>query len=387
MNNLVLIDQTDPFESRIGGMRFFVMNFLNSVDPSQKVLLCGSTTKDNAHKRIRSNVEFLPMVLYQRKKDRYIMPQTFRFGLGLLRNKNKILSFGDVLHFQRFDYSLPFIFPKKQAKCVVYFHGAASKGYLSGRGLKSKAKGIIYSILERLILPKVDMIVTVSHKDEEFYSRKYPSIRGKIMTIPIPVDLDEFKIMSNKSELRRKYGLDEHRKIILYIGRLSKVKGIDLIMESFSELNREDPDTELIIVGKGEDENRLRKIASQLNTKNVRFLGSVPHENVPEIMNCADVMVMASFTEGFPTVVLEALACGLPVVSTDVGDISRIIINEKIGFLVNKRRKEELQTKIIRAIKISNEYKLIRRGLAEKYSPKNISTMILDVHNEMATNA
>jgi glycosyltransferase involved in cell wall biosynthesis len=281
------------------------------------------------------------------------------------------------------DFTIPFLFPSKRGKIVVYFHGAASKGYLTGKGLKSHLKGHIYSLLEHLILPKVDKIVTVSKNDAGFYADKYPKEKEKITTIPIPIDLDEFYIKPDKRILQNIFGLNVDHKIILYLGRFSKVKGIDFIIRVFMDLNRNEPKTDLILVGKGEDEKRLKKMVADLNIKNISFLGALAHEDVPNIMNCADVLVMASYTEGLPSVALEALACGLPVVSTDVGDIDKILINEKLGFVVGQRNEEEYKKKLIKALKISDEFKEERHDAATIYSAPKISQRIIDLHKDV----
>jgi glycosyltransferase involved in cell wall biosynthesis len=386
MNNpdkMIIIGSVNPFDSKVGGGRYYVMNILNSIGSDVNIMLCGYTTAKNADRHLKNNQEFLPLVIYNKKKDRYIFPQSFKFIIKLYNNRKKILEKGKVLHIQRLDFTIPFLYPSKKGKIVVYFHGAASKGYLTGKGLKSKLKGHIYGILERLILPKVDKIVTVSKKDADFYASKYPKIKNKIAIIPVPVNLDEFRIKSDKKALQHKFGLNDKHKIILYLGRFSRVKGIDFIMRTFVDLNKDKPETDLILVGKGEEENRLKRLASDLNVKNISFLGALAHEDVPNIMNCADVLAMASYTEGLPSVTLEALACGLPVVSTDVGDIDKLLINENIGFLVKQRNEKDYKNKLIKALEISNKFKEERQDVAKRYSAPKITQKIINLHNEV----
>ncbi|UCE37896.1 MAG: glycosyltransferase family 4 protein [Thermoplasmata archaeon] len=383
-DNMIFIGPINPFDSKISGTQNYVMNFLNSVNKTERVMLCGYTTIENVNKNIRSNIRFLPLVVYEKKKDRFLFPQTFKFILALYKRKKDTFLAQNVLHIQRLDFAIPFLFPSKKGKIVLYFHGAASKGYLTGKGLKSKIKGYIYLILEHLILPNVDKIVTVSKKDEEFYANKYPKEKEKIITIPIPINVDEFDIKAGKKDLRNRLGLNQDHKIILYVGRFSKVKGIDLIIRAFLDLNKEVPDVDLVLVGQGEEEGRLRELISSLRVKNVHFLRTLPHEDVPNILNCADVLAMASYTEGLPTILLEALACGLPVVSTDVGDIGNVVTSERIGFLLKNRSKEDYKNKLTSALKMSDEYKADRREVAERYSSNAMVKRIMKMHNELA---
>jgi len=249
MNNIVIIGDINPFGLKVGGTGYYILNFLNAVNSNENVLLYGYTTANNVNKQIKNNIKFRPLLVYKEEKKRYRLPQTFKFIFKIYENRKEILSMGRVFHVQRIDHAIPFLFPSKKGKIVVYFHGTASKGYLTGQGIKSKLKGCIYLILEHLILPKADKIVTVSGKDKRFYIDKYPETRNKIVTIPTPIDLDIFKIKTDKKALRSKYGLDEKHKIILYAGRFSKVKRIDLIIKAFVNLNQELPGTDLILVG------------------------------------------------------------------------------------------------------------------------------------------
>lgn len=384
MNGIVIIGSINPFGSRVGGTRNYVMNFLSSVDPDVNIVFYGFTTRDNVDKAIGENIVFSPLVIYEKEKETYHVPQTFKFILKLFERKNEILSKGKVLHIQRLDHTIPFLFPVKQGKIVVYFHGSASKGYLTGKGFKSKFKGFLYLILEHLILSKMDKIVTVSRRDGQYYHNTYPKVRDKIVTISIPLNLGEFRIIEDKKGLRRKYGLSEDHKIVLYAGRFSKVKGIDFIIDVFNTLNRDLPDTDLILVGQGEEEKRLRRLASNAQANTIKFLGSLSHEEMPYILNCADVLVMASQTEGMPTVILEALACGVPVISTKVGDVEHIIVNDRIGFIAAHNNMDDYNKKLIKALEISDKYKEDRVKVAAYFSSSSISRKIVKMHEDLA---
>lgn len=384
MDGIVIIGFINPFASRVGGTRNYVMNFLKSAGPDVNIALFGFTTRDNVGKSISDNIAFHPLVIYEEVKATYRVPQTFRFILKLFEIRDEILSTGKVLHIQRVDHAIPFLFPVKRGKVVLYFHGSASKGYLTGSGLKSKFKGCLYLILEHLILPRVDRIVTVSKRDEQYYTDTFPRVRNKIVTISIPLNMEEFRIMEDKKGLRRKFGLSEDRKIILYAGRFSKEKGIDFIIEAFDELNRDMPDTELVLVGQGKEEKRLRRLASDARADTIKFLGPLPHEEMPHILNCSDVLVMASETEGMPTVILEALACGVPVISTKVGDVEHVILNGKIGFIAAHGNIDDYKKKLLKAMTISDEFKEERIRVAASFSSSSISRKIVKMHEELA---
>ena len=124
--------------------------------------------------------------------------------------------------------------------------------------------------------------------------------------------------------------------------------------------------------------NRLQKLAKN---PGIRFMGTVPHEQIPEILNCVDALVMCSEYEGMPTVVLEALACGIPVVSTDVGDVSKIVVDGKTGYL-SKANVGDLKQKILMVLKNSEEFKHACIDMAKKYSWDIITDKVIEVYKE-----
>jgi glycosyltransferase involved in cell wall biosynthesis len=215
--------------------------------------------------------------------------------------------------------------------------------------------------------------------DSYYYRKKFPRIADRIETIPIPLDVKKFVMAKDREIIRKKYGLNESSRIILYAGRLSKVKRVDNIIRAFRLVGEDYPKALLVIVGDGEEETRLRKMISVFSDRIV-FLGRLSHDDMPDILCASDVLVMASETEGMPTIALEALACGLPVVSTGVGDMARLISNEKIGFVTDQGDIEDYGKKMIRALEISDKFREERVAVALKFSADAVSRKVLDLH-------
>ncbi len=111
----------------------------------------------------------------------------------------------------------------------------------------------------------------------------------------------------------------------------------------------------------------------------------VSHEKIPEVINSANLLVLCSSYEGMPTVVLEALACGVPVVSTDVGDVSKVVINGKTGELILNRDPESVQNALLKVIEKDCEtYKDDCIAEAQRFSWEIISQDIIKVYNDVA---
>jgi glycosyltransferase involved in cell wall biosynthesis len=154
---------------------------------------------------------------------------------------------------------------------------------------------------------------------------------SKITTLRNGVDLDLFR-PRDRNEARHRWGVDG--RTILSVGWLIERKGHHLIIEALKEL----PDVKLLIAGEGEERGRLeRLIARDALSGRVRLLGEVPHEDLPSLYSAADVLVLASSREGWANVLLEAMACGTPVVATDVWGTGEIVATPDAGVLLGER--------------------------------------------------
>jgi glycosyltransferase involved in cell wall biosynthesis len=124
------------------------------------------------------------------------------------------------------------------------------------------------------------------------------------------------------------------RPLAISVGNLVPLKGHDLVISALTDL----PGLTLWIVGGGPERGRLEALARDLNVAGrVRFLGVVPHERMPEVYSAADVLVLASEREGWPNVLLEAMACGTRVVTTKVSDVSDLVNTPAAGNRVAER--------------------------------------------------
>ena len=123
------------------------------------------------------------------------------------------------------------------------------------------------------------------------------------------------------------------------VGNLVPLKGHDLAISTLSEI----PELSLWIVGAGPERNRLETLARSLGVqKRVSFLGVIPHERMPEIYSAANILILASEREGWPNVLLEAMACGARVVATNVSDVPNIITGPVAGAWLMERSRPAL---------------------------------------------
>jgi glycosyltransferase involved in cell wall biosynthesis len=165
-------------------------------------------------------------------------------------------------------------------------------------------------------------------------------IRKPIETIPNGIDTNLFRPF-NKTAARKKLGL-EGEKIFLSLGRLGHEKNVDVVIRAFENLN-----AKLVIVGRGPAKPKLEKLTKKLNLQNkVAFKGFVPEKLKPLYYSAADALVIASKSETQGLVVVEAMACGTPVIGVNSGAIPEMIEDGKNGYLFEPGNVKELTEKI-----------------------------------------
>lgn len=160
--------------------------------------------------------------------------------------------------------------------------------------------------------------------------------KSKICIVPNGLDLKEFEELPHKGAFKRKYLISNNERIILYLGRIDKIKGIDLLIGAFSDLINELDDIRLVIVGP--ESNYLPTLTKQITDLGINdkilFTGPLYGRDKIEAYIDADVYVLPSRYETFPSTVLEACVCGTPVIITDRCGISDVIEAYKLGCVV-----------------------------------------------------
>jgi len=167
----------------------------------------------------------------------------------------------------------------------------------------------------------------------------------KVHVVPNGVDTEKFKSVG-KEYARNLLNLPQDKNIILFVGALRKIKGVDYLIEAAKDFV--DIDTELYMVGRDDGLGKsLEKRARELKiTNSIKYTGPVNHDDIPLWISASDILVLPSLSEGRPNVVLEALSCEVPVVATDVGGIPELIIDGETGYLVPSKNPVELAEKI-----------------------------------------
>jgi glycosyltransferase involved in cell wall biosynthesis len=215
-------------------------------------------------------------------------------------------------------------------------------------------------VVGSMVLKDADRVITVSRKTME-YVLKLGADKSKTSVMYNGVDQNFFYPM-NKEKSRDKLGLPENKILILTVRRLVYKNGLDTLVESASLLARDYPNLLFIIIGNGPDRKFMTDRIRQLGVyDNIRLTGFVPEKLLPLYYNAADYFVIPSSSgEGLPMVLLEAMACGLPVIATTVGGTPEVIKDMVNGVLVPPRNQEALAQTILKLLSLKKESQEMR---------------------------
>ena len=175
---------------------------------------------------------------------------------------------------------------------------------------------------DRLTRKMVDRHVCVSHSVARFSVDHARLPADKIVVIPNGIDPDEFPA-ADPADLTR-HGIPATHRAITFVGRLTPQKGLRWLVETAPHWLDKIPDCDLLLVGKGPQRSQLERLSARLNISGrVHFAGW--QANIPEVLAASHILVLPSRWEGMPNVVLQAMATGLPVLSTDVEGVVELL--------------------------------------------------------------
>ena len=236
---------------------------------------------------------------------------------------------------------------------VLQAHGSISPSFYQ----KQRQKKIFDEIFGYAILRDVSKVIALTSIEALQY-KKMSVNRNKIEIIPNGINLSEYSILPEKGEFRRKYSIGADEKIILYLGRLHKIKGLDLLVNAFADLAKELDNVRLVMVGL--DDGFLSTIKKQVKdfkiAEKVLFTGPLFERDKLMAYVDADVYVLPSVYEIFGIAALEACACGTPVIVTDRCGIADIV-DGNVGCVVEYDT-DQLREAIFR---ILSDVELVRK--------------------------
>jgi phosphatidyl-myo-inositol dimannoside synthase len=232
----------------------------------------------------------------------------------------------------------------------------------------------------------VDNFIAVSSVTRRRFLRWSGLRQDQGIVLPNCVDLSVFTPGPKPKDLITRYGL-ENRTVLLTLGRLAeeeRYKGFDEVLEILPALAKDVPNITYFIVGDGPDRPRLEQKAEELSVADrVVFAGRISDEEKPDHYRLADAYVMPSSGEGFGIVLLEALACGIPVIGSKIDGSRDALRDGSLGLLVNPRNPAELHAAILQALAQGKESAQERLDGVEYFSVERFRQRVFEICREL----
>ena len=255
-------------------------------------------------------------------------------------------------------------FKGNSAKKVVTFHGIFSNQI---EMLHGKTAQNLSNKYEQNALKWADAVTAGSKEAFDYYSK----LESKVFFVPNAIDIDS---LSSKIDVR-------YDKQIIFVGRLSKEKGIHTVIKTAKNLPN---DVDLIIVGSGPEENFV--VESIKNHKNIHYLGYQPKEKTIPLIRGSKLLIQPSLAEGISGSLLEAMACKTPVITTNIGGNVELFENNKSGILIEPENSEELLKKIVSLLDNPVKLEQISNSAfntVQQYDWSNIGKKYLDLYEKL----
>jgi glycosyltransferase involved in cell wall biosynthesis len=236
---------------------------------------------------------------------------------------------------------------------------------------KDKFIFIIYRMIIKFTEP--DSIIAVSRSIAEHINKVYNVEARKIILIPNAIP--KLKLTYNKQSIRNKLSIKTREKIILFVGRLSVQKSVDVLIKAINIVKNDIDELKLILIGDGTRRSDLERMTSQYGIeKKVCFLGTIM-DPYPYFFS-ADLFVLPSAFEGLPTVILEAFQLGLPVLASQIDGVNDLIIDGENGMLFEPGNSNDRANKIKKFFLMEDHSNLIRKAKEDFVSKHTIEKYV-----------
>ncbi|MBN1991741.1 MAG: glycosyltransferase [Anaerolineae bacterium] len=251
------------------------------------------------------------------------------------------------------------------------------------------------------VMRLADRLIAATPLEKNQMTWLYGAPSDKINIVPPGVDLERFQPL-DRAEARRYIGIPPDHQMILFVGRIQPLKGIDILMRALALVKQRDPAIaqNICVTIIGGDPNpdaetekveleRLESLRAELGISDlVTFLGAKDQDTLVYYYSAAEMVVMPSHYESFGMVALEAMACGTPIIASDVGGLSFSIEDGFNGYLVPGRNPQALADKIVMLLKypiLREQFGEQARAWVSRYSWVDIADELLDVFADTLT--
>lgn len=396
MTVVTIIYPTDPLGVVPGGTDTCIRDILKCAPEDVRMRLIGVSTDPDARPAGKwttcdisgNKYEFYPVITVSDLRKQMRVPLSLKFTLKLIGNKEWEGS--DILQFHRLEPAL--LFYRKKISKITVIHQNMKVINDKNSDIRWKYLPGVYFKLEDLVLPRFDEIRIVRENAVRDYKQRFPSKKEHIAFLPTWMNPDLFYVAdenerySVRRELTRSRGWQDDAMLMVSVGRLDYQKDPLLAVEVLREIVNEYPNIKHVWIGDGVLRTEVEeKIASLGLEDSVALVGVMSQDDVARIVRSSDLMLLSSAYEGMPRCVVEALGCGVPVASTDVGEINLLIKSGKNGNIAAEHSKDA----IVQAVKTCIENINVYSGVActravEKYSARVVLEDLFTCYRQLS---
>jgi glycosyltransferase involved in cell wall biosynthesis len=377
---VVIVYPIDDLFEKFGGIESCIKDYIKfSSDDIEIIGITKSLKIGKWHNLVvdGKKIRFFPILKIKNPNKRTLVPLILKYTLALFFWKYKIDFKNKILMFHRLEPVLP-LWNVRERK-ILFVHGDIRN--FSNLYCESKWKNIrsIYSILETFFISQMKKIFVVSQEGCKYYKNKYLKISERFEFLPTWYNEKIFYRDRdiNKQGVLKLFNIEDQKYLILFVGRLEKVKRPLLIIEVFTIVNQYLPNSSLIIIGDGSlKEVIIEKVKSKVLERKVYLLGKKTEQEISKIMNISNLLLLTSGFEGMPIVVLEALACGIPVVCTKVGEVELVVKEGISGKVVDSSDPDKIATAVIEVLKNPPSSESCQKAVSNYSQEKVINYLI-----------
>lgn len=342
-NDILLIECCNFIDFPAGGQLSFAKNMMNAF--GNELILAGITTDDTPvgvwiKKEFDGIVyDFISLAKVTKSNKKPFVPYRISSFFFIKKYRKEIMKSQESTVFIQNPETLLAI-QNWSFKNICYRFAGVNNPILNSRYWYGPILSSFFNYFFYKSFKNVDTIFASSNVDEiEIIEKRiqesYPN--KKLIQLFTRVNTNIFN-KKNKLELRQKYKYSNQQKIVIYTGRLAKIKGWDFLIDCFLKFKIEEPDSIFLLIGDGEDRNQIASYIVDKNARNSIFLlGQLNPVDISEYLNLSDLYVMASYKEGWATSLVEATACSLPSCTTNFSSANEIVKQGVNGYVVNER--------------------------------------------------
>jgi len=365
---VTIVYPTDPFGIVPGGTDTCIRDILRCSPNDISLQLVGVTTHPNKYPIGQwSDCEisgkafrFFPLMDVNNLEKQMKIPLSAKFTLKLFRKKIFVNS--DVIQLNRIEPGLALLgtnIPK-----ILIIHQNMKVLENKNSDIRWKYLPGVYFWFESFIIRRLKEVFIVREDAVVDYKERFPDKINNIHFLPTWMNPDLFYHETDDQKSRSrdtvfpKFNIPTSKNIMIFVGRFDHQKDPLLLIDSIAKVFNQQSTGQLLLIGDGVlKENVITRIEEHGIADRIHLLGAVSQDEVASYLRASDLLLLSSAYEGMPRCVVEALGCGVPVVTTNVGEVALLVSNDINGYIVEERTADQFSSAVNKAISKLESFK------------------------------